>query len=56
VLAARARGVDVFCVGLDPAGHGSGAAIFGRGNFIPVNRLADLPARLAALYFRLAVR
>jgi|GEM_PF-127779 len=56
VLAARARGIDVFCVGLDPAGHGSGSAIFGRGNYIPVNRLADLPARLASLYFRLAVR
>lgn len=56
VVAARARGLDVFCVGLDPAGHGCGAAIFGRGNYIPVARLADLPARLAMLYFRLAVR
>ncbi|MEJ8570052.1 nitric oxide reductase activation protein NorD [Microbaculum marinum] len=56
VLAARGRGLDIFCVGLDPAGHGSGSTIFGRGNYIPINRLADLPARLAALYFRLAVR
>jgi hypothetical protein len=56
VLALRARGIDVFGVTLDPSGSGSGAAVFGRGQHMPVRRLEDLPARLAELYFRLARR
>ena len=55
-LSLRACGIDVFGVTLDPAGSGSGAAIFGRGHNMPVRRLEDLPSRLADLYFRLARR
>jgi nitric oxide reductase NorD protein len=55
-LAMRAAGIDVFGVTLDPAGIGSGAAVFGRNNNMPVRRLQDLPSRLADLYFRLARR
>ena len=50
----KMQGVDVFGVTLDPSGVGSGAAVFGRSNHMPVRRLEDLPARLAELYFRLA--
>ena len=56
VLNLRSRGIDVFGVTLDPSGAGSGAAVFGRGQHMPVRRLEDLPARLAELYFRLARR
>jgi nitric oxide reductase NorD protein len=56
VLSLRSRGIDVFGVTLDPSGAGSGAAVFGRGQHMPVRRLEDLPARLAELYFRLARR
>jgi len=52
----KSRGIDVFGVTLDPAGIGSGAAVFGRNQNMPVQRLEDLPARLAELYFRLARR
>jgi nitric oxide reductase NorD protein len=55
-LALRSRGIDVFGVTLDPSGSGSGAAVFGRSQHMPVRRLEDLPARLAELYFRLARR
>jgi nitric oxide reductase activation protein len=55
-LSLRARGIDVFGVTLDPSGLGSGAAVFGRSQHMPVRRLEDLPARLAELYFRLARR
>ena len=56
VLGLRSRGIDVFGVTLDPSGAGSGAAVFGRSQHMPVRRLEDLPARLAELYFRLARR
>jgi nitric oxide reductase NorD protein len=56
VLSLRGRGIDVFGVTLDPSGSGSGAAVFGRSQHMPVRRLEDLPARLAELYFRLARR
>jgi nitric oxide reductase activation protein len=55
-LALKAKGIDVFGVTLDPSGVGSGLAVFGRGQHMPVRRLEDLPLRLAALYFRLARR
>ena len=54
VLALRADGIDTFGVLLDPAAVGSGVEIFGRANAISVGALADLPARLASLYFRLS--
>ena len=56
VRSLRAKGIDVFGVTLDPSGAGSGAAVFGRSQHMPVRRLEDLPARLAELYFRLARR
>jgi len=56
VLSLRSRGIDVFGVTLDPSGAGSGTAVFGRSQHMPVRRLEDLPARLAELYFRLARR
>ncbi len=56
VIGLRAHGIDVFGVTLDPSGAGSGAAVFGRSQHMPVRRLEDLPSRLAELYFRLARR
>ena len=56
VLNLRSRGIDVFGVTLDPSGAGSGAAVFGRNQHMPVRRLEDLPSRLAQLYFSLARR
>ncbi|ADH90456.1 von Willebrand factor type A [Ancylobacter novellus DSM 506] len=56
VLQLRGQGIDTFGVTLDPAGVGSGPAIFGKANAIPVRRVEDLPMRLSELYFRLARR
>lgn len=56
VLALRAKGIDTFGVTLDPTGVGSGPAIFGKTNAMPVRRVEDLPMRLSELYFRLARR
>lgn len=55
VAAARAAGLDVFCVGLGPGADAAARTIFGRRNTLAVRRIADLPQRLAALYFRLTV-
>jgi hypothetical protein len=55
-LTLKAAGIDVFGVTPDPTGIGSGAAVFGRNNNMPVRRLQDLPLRLSDLYFRLARR
>lgn len=56
VLQLRSRGIDCFGVTLDPAGVGSGPAILGKANSMPVRRVEDLPMRLSELYFRLARR
>jgi nitric oxide reductase activation protein len=56
VVGLRSHGIDVFGVTLDPSGAGSGGAVFGRSQHMPVRRLEDLPSRLAELYFRLARR
>jgi nitric oxide reductase NorD protein len=56
VISLRGRGIDVFGVTLDPSGAGSGGAVFGRNQHMPVRRLEDLPSRLTELYFRLARR
>ena len=56
VLALRTNGIDTFGVLLDPAAVGDGREIFGRTHAIPVRDLAELPARLAGLYFRLSRR
>ena len=55
-LGLKQAGIDVFGVVLDPAGVGSAAAVFGPSNTIAVRNLAELPARLSGLYFRLARR
>ncbi|MCB1379729.1 MAG: VWA domain-containing protein [Alphaproteobacteria bacterium] len=46
-------GVDVFCVGLDSGGESYLPRIFGRRNFLVINRLESLPEKLPMLYFRL---
>ncbi len=48
--------MDTFGLTLDPNEEGAGAAVFGRGNHLPVRRIEDLPGRLSELYFRLARR
>jgi nitric oxide reductase NorD protein len=55
--ALKFRGIDVFGVTLaspdDTDASVGGAAIFGRGNWIALRRIEDLPRRLSELYFRL---
>jgi len=55
-LGLKQAGIDVFGVVLDPDGVGSAAQVFGPSNTIAVRDLAELPARLSGLYFRLARR
>ncbi len=55
-LGLKQAGIDVFGVVLDPEGVGSAAQVFGPSNTIAVRDLAELPARLSGLYFRLARR
>lgn len=50
----RRAGVDVFCIGLDPAATADLEFVFGRGRAVLVPRLADLGERLCGLYFKLA--
>ena len=56
VARARGQGLDVFCVALGAAADKAGTGIFGRRNTFPVTRVAELPQRLAALYYQLTVR
>ncbi len=56
VAGMRRQAIDVFGIVMDPLDAGSGAAIFGRHNAIAVRRLEELPAKLAGVYFRLALR
>lgn len=53
VLALSHLGIDVFCVGLDPAGDAYLTRIFGRRNVLQVDRVGHLPEKLPMLYFRL---
>ena len=46
-------GIDVFCVGLDGGGDSYLTRIFGRRNAVQIDRIAALPEKLPALYFRL---
>ena len=52
----RQRGIDTVGLVMDPTGAGSAATIFGPHQTIALTNLADLPARLTALYFRLTQR
>ena len=56
VLSLRVAGIEAFGLTLDPTGAGAGAAIFGPARHLPVRRITDLPAKLSALFFRLARR
>nr|WP_256483842.1 VWA domain-containing protein [Aliihoeflea sp. 40Bstr573] len=55
VLQARADGLDLFCVALGNHADRAASRVFGRRNTLLVERVADLPSRLAGLYFRLTV-
>jgi hypothetical protein len=46
-------GIDVFCVGLGSGDDGYLARIFGRRNFVQIDRVERLPERLPMLYLRL---
>ena len=46
-------GIDVFCVGLEGGGDSYLTRIFGRRNAVQIDRIAALPEKLPALYFRL---
>ena len=56
VLGLRSMGIETFGLTLDPSGQGAGPTIFGVAHHMPVRRMAELPARLSALFFRLARR
>lgn len=53
VIELATRGIDTFCVGLDSGGESYLARIFGRRNFVQIDRLERLPEKLPMLYFRL---
>lgn len=53
VKEAAELGIHVFCVTLDSAGASYLESIFGRGHFLIVDALDDLPARLPQIYLRL---
>jgi len=47
------RGIDVFCIGLDPKGRGYMNRIFGTRNILILENVRSLPERLAQIYLRL---
>jgi nitric oxide reductase NorD protein len=53
VIELAGLGIDTFCVGLDSGGDSYLARIFGRRNFVQIDRLERLPEKLPMLYFRL---
>ena len=52
---ARDAGLDLFCVALGENADRAAAAVFGRRHTLALERISDLPSRLAGLYFRLTV-
>ena len=56
VKEAAEQGIHVFCVTLDVAGAPYLERIFGRGHFLVIDALDDLPARLPQIYLRLRNR
>jgi nitric oxide reductase NorD protein len=49
------KGIDVYCVGLDSGGESYLQRIFGRRNFVMINRVEALPEKLPMLYLRLTI-
>ncbi|WP_298137012.1 VWA domain-containing protein [Acidiferrobacter sp.] len=53
VKEAADQGIHVFCITLDAAGAAYLERIFGRGHYLVIDRLDDLPRRLPQAYLRL---
>jgi len=53
VVEARQRGVQIFCVSLDPGADRYVERIFGAGHFLVLDNLRHLPERLSRLFLRL---
>ena len=51
----RDAGLDIFCVALGEHADRAASGIFGRRNTLRIERISDLPSRLANLYFQLTV-
>ncbi len=47
------RGIHAFCVTLDPGGGAYLERIFGRGHYVVIDKLNELPERLPQIYLRL---
>lgn len=50
---ARAKGITPFCITLDPRGGEYLPSIFGPNNFVLIDQVDELPARLPEIYLRL---
>ncbi len=50
LLEARGNGVSPFCITIDKAAHEYLAHMFGRGNYIFIDRVSSLPAKMADMY------
>lgn len=50
LLEARGSGVSPFCITIDKAAHEYLAHMFGRGNYIFIDRVSSLPAKMADMY------
>ena len=53
VKEAAEQGIHAFCITLDASGSAYLERIFGRGHFLVIDRLDDLPRRLPQVYLRL---
>ena len=49
----QARGVDVFCISLDPRADEYVADIFGHGGYTVIDHIARLPEKLPELFMSL---
>lgn len=53
VARSNAEGTPLFCVSVDPAGHGYASKVFGPHHFLMIDSVEQLPLRLPELYLRL---
>lgn len=53
LLEARGGGVYPFCITIDKSAHDYLAHMFGRGNYIFVDQVLSLPAKMAEMYRQL---